>query len=200
MPDPSIKLRFRIAVLSAAGLLLAALLTGGCTRKEERSNDWPMGFHLPLGPEFILSGGLRPNGEGTLYFLRSDEPDDPRLVVRRRALGLSLEEFLEEEIDLGEQVELLDRGDPFPVTAVNATGLGLRQVVRPFPDFDSTLVLLFDVRAYLVGSWCYGFSWQQAPEDQAALAAYEGWMERLRFLPEADSPGDSLWDSPEDGP
>ena len=169
-------------------VLLLVLLAGGCGRTSKPQVDWPLGFHLAVDPAFKSSCTLRPSGEGTLYFLRGDEPDEPRLVVRKRQLRLSLEAALEEESALGMGPLVLEEGETFRVQAVNAVGLGLRRRVQPFPQVDSTLVLLYDTRIFAVGNFSCAFTWQQVPGDSASLATYESWMKHLRFnIADADT-------------
>jgi len=167
----------------AAAILALALLAwaGGCGRGRTPQGDWPLGFHLEVDADFRPSGMQRPNGEGSLYFLHGDEPDQPRLVVRKRRLRLSLQETLEESLELGEGPRVLEQGEPFRVQALNAAGLGARQRVMPFPEADSSLVLLFDTRVFLVGDFSYAFHWQQPPGDSDVLRRYEGWLRHLRF-------------------
>lgn len=180
----------------AASLAILALL--GCSRDRLPAGDWPLGFHLPVDPAYHMSAGLRRNGEGSVFFISGDEPDAPRLVVRRHRLRRTLEEILEDELALGPESRVLERGEPFDARAVNAAGVGVRQVVMPFADFDSTLVLLFDTRVFLVGDWAYSLVWQQPPADSALTRRYEGWLTALRFQPEAEAPQDTA-DREEDG-
>ncbi len=173
-------------ISASLGLLTLAVLLLSCGKeKPGPTGDWPLDFHLPLDPLYIHSGGLRPSGEGTLFFMKGEEPDQPRLVVSRLRVDLPPDLILEDQSNLGEEARLLEEGELFSVQAVNASGLGLRRVVQPFPAFDSTLVLLFDTRVFVVGPWTYSFSWQQLPQDTALTSTYEGWMRRLRFLPSA---------------
>lgn len=171
---------------ASMGALLALGLLQSCGREKPVPNgDWPLDFHLPLDPVYTHSGGMRPSGEGTLFFMHGDEPDQPRLVVSRLRVDLPPDQILENQANLGEEARLLDEGEIFTVQAVNASGLGLRRVVQPFPEFDSTLTLVFDTRVFVVGPWTYSFAWQQVPQDTALTSSYEGWMRRLRFLPGA---------------
>lgn len=168
------------AILLAMGLLLS------CGKEPApATGDWPLDFHMPMDATFRMSGRPGPSGDGTLCFMRGDEPDQPRLVVSRRRLDLPPDQVLEEAVSLGDGVVMVEEGEMHTVNAINATGLGMRHIVQPFPAFDSTLTLAFDTRVFVVGPWTYSFAWQQVPEDTALATTYESWIQRLRFLPGA---------------
>ncbi len=174
----SIRLSLLLLLLGAAGLMSMP----GCARKESPKAEWPLGFKLEIPATYKLSGGLRPNGEGTVYFLCGDAPDLPRLTVRKRAHKLELVDHLAEELILGNSPVILEEGEVFDVKALNAEGLGQRVVVQPIPKVDSTLTLLFDIRVFSHGNDVWTFVWQQLPEDSVGLKQYEERLTKLEFL------------------
>lgn len=181
-------------------LILPAALAFSCHKDAAPvTGDWPLDFHMPIDPVFKVSGGLRPSGEGSLFFLKGDEPDLPRLVVARRRVEIPPDQFLEEDVELGANAQVLSEGEIFTVQAINASGLGLKRLIQPFPAYDSTLTLAFDTRVFVVGPWTYSFTWQQVPEDSALATAYASWIRRLRFLPGAMVDSVALTEDAEDG-